>query len=873
MSNKLTDTEIQKAVYCMHKVDYNDISLHKVRDMLSFTNKILRDFRSHFILLAAFFILAVFSFLLMRSSIIANTKRLGNEIVHYYAMEEEKTFLSYKRFIERVAVIMNESRNMPDREQWLEKVFRALQESSKDDGNIKPYAVINKKIIACSPGEASGLDFSKAKWYNDALNADGKIIFTPIYADSSITHKSTITIAKKVNADNEVVAIDIYADKYAHPTRSKLLPDGSSYYLYDSAGNVFFYESSLGLSKEQIKKHASELFIFISKSKNSFFKIIFDPHGNQKFLYNAKTADGLTAIVTIPYSSLLEKLHNLLYVTLAILILLNIFIGFYIHKEYKANKRYEKITETVSFLGNIYYAIYLIDLENNNFTPIKESNDTKQFTVHAKSYQDFIQTVTRYMEENVTEEFISAFSINNLRTLSAQGIKEFGGDFKRLFPNGSEWVAARIFFDNISNTKSAILCLRKVTEEKEAQMKQYELLVTAVKNAKSSEKARNEFFSNMSHDMRTPLNGILGYTELGLNHAQTLAETREYLNKIKYSSNQLLELINHILELSRAEHKKYANEQAKINLPETIEACMQPFYAMAITQGKNFRVQYDIQNPYVYAHTFELTQILNNIISNAFKYSVKYDNITVKVRQLDSGSSAKYQILVEDTGKGMTKEFLKKIFIPYQREILFGAKEILGTGLGMPIVKNIITSLNGEISIDSELGKGTKVTVILPFAVAEEQKQNKEAPQTKQKTDLDGLRILLAEDNQINMEIAYKLLTAQNVLADKAWNGLEAVSFFTHSTENYYDLILMDLQMPKLDGLEAARQIRSLDRKDAKTVPIIAVSANAFAEDIANCLQAGMNDHIAKPFQPQKLYELIYSYTKGAAGKKDNKAI
>lgn len=844
----------------MHKLSYYGIIFLLGKSMLSRTNKILRDFRSHFILLAAFFIIALFSFLLMRSTIIANTQRLGNEIVHYYAMEEEKNFLSYKRFLDRIAVTINESRNFTDQTKWIEQFFKALQKSSKDDSNINPYAILNQKLIACERGAAQNIDFKNSIWYQKALNANGNIIITSIYEDS-VTHRPTMTMAKAIQG-SDVVAIDIYAENYKHPTRSKLLPNGSNYYLYDSVGNLFFYESDLGLEKTLIRKHAAELFAITKNNKNQLIKTAVDPHGNQKFIYSTKTEDGHTVIITIPYSSLLDQLHSLLYVTLAILTLLCLFIGYYMYKTYKTNSRYEKITETVNFLGNIYYAIFLIDLEKNTFTAIKIPEDVEYKAIQVNNYQKFLQTANKIMEPNIAKEFINAFSINNLRSLSAQNIKEFGGDFKRHFPGGSEWVAARIFFDNIFNTKSAILCFRKVAEEKEAQMKQYELLVTAVENAKNSEKARNEFFANMSHDMRTPLNGILGFTELGLNHAETLAETREYLNKIKYSSNQLLELINHILELSREEHKKREEKQSKINLQETIDACMQPFQAMAKTQNKHFSVEYDIQDLYVYAQPFELTQILNNVVSNALKYSHPGDSITISVRQLDTKNNAKYQIMVEDTGIGMTKEFLQKIFIPYQREILFGAKDILGTGLGMPIVKNIITSLNGEINIDSKLGAGTKVTIIIPLAVAEKQMPKEETQQQSETFSLDNIRVLLVEDNQINMEIAYKLLTAQNMTADKAWNGLEAVSFFTHSTEYFYDIILMDLQMPELDGFEATKQIRRLNRNDAKTIPIIALSANAFAEDIAKCLQAGMTSHIAKPFQPQKLFELISQYVK-----------
>lgn len=833
--------------------------------MISNPNKNIRDFQSHFIMLFIFFIIAMFSFLLMRASIITNTQKLGNEIAHYYAMEEEKNFLSYKRFLIRVAIVIDnlDTVSPKNKFQTIQNLFDEFCESSVDDSNIMPYAVIDGQILTTKYIGSYHKDiFKDSPWYEAALDAKGKIILTDVYEDR-ISKNNTVTMALLINRNKkDVLSLDIFAENYKHPSRSNLLPKGSNFYLFDRAGNIFYYESSLGLSDKDIRKHAENIFDNLHESKFSNLKFTYDPYGKQKFVFHAHTVDGFNIIVTIPYESLLEKLYNLLYITIAVLLLLCFFIGFNIYKTIKVNRHYAKITDTVNYLGNIYYAIFLIDLEKNTYTPIKMPEDTKKNLAPCKTYDDFLEISKGIMEENVSKEFISAFSIKNLHRLSLQGVKEFGGDFKRIFPSGTEWVAVRIFLDYISNTDSAIICFKKVTEEKEAQMKQYELLVTAVENSKKSEEARNKFFANMSHDMRTPLNGIIGFTELGLNHAKTLAETREYLSKIKFSSNHLLELINHILELSRNENIRHIEKQSKINLRETVGLCMQPFFALAKTQHKKFSVEYEFDNIYVFAPTFELTQILNNIVSNAFKYSRKYDSISLKVRLLDKNKNAKFQFIVEDTGKGMTKEFLQKIFIPYQREILFGAKEILGTGLGMPIVKNIVTSLNGEINIDSELNKGTKVTVILPFPLAKEEKTTETAP-TNEKLNLENLRILLAEDNNINMEIAYKLLTAQNMLVDKAWNGKEAVSFFAHSTKNFYDLILMDLQMPELDGIGAAKEIRALDREDAAEIPIIALSANAFAEDIAICLQAGMNDHIAKPFIPQKLFEMIYKYTRG----------
>ena len=288
----------------------------------------------------------------------------------------------------------------------------------------------------------------------------------------------------------------------------------------------------------------------------------------------------------------------------------------------------------------------------------------------------------------------------------------------------------------------------------------------------------------MSHDMRTPLNGIIGFTELGMNHAFTIEETKEYLNKIKLASHQLLELINYILEISRIENGNTSDVKTKMNLREVIEHSVQPFHALAMTETRNFSVHYDIRNEFIYAPAFKFVQIINNLLSNAFKYSKKGDSITVSVSQLYGSTNefkqTKYLFVFEDTGIGMSKEFLEKIFIPYQRETMFASKDIIGTGLGMAIVQSIITGLNGEININSELGKGTKISIVIPFDVVDEEEVpvQENTPVETKELDLTGLSVLLVEDNQINMEIATKLLMFKGMAVDKAYNGEEAVEHF-----------------------------------------------------------------------------------------------
>ena len=274
------------------------------------------------------------------------------------------------------------------------------------------------------------------------------------------------------------------------------------------------------------------------------------------------------------------------------------------------------------------------------------------------------------------------------------------------------------------------------------------------------------------------------------------------------------------------------------------------FRPQAEKEKKDFEISINLKEEQVYGDFFRVGQILNTLLSNAFKFTREGDSIAVSVRQIDHQKHAKYQIKVSDTGAGMSKEFLERIYLPYERETRFGAKYVLGTGLGMPIVKSLVSQMGGEIVVESTLGEGSTFTVTLPLEVAQDEPEVCGKKTWSPAGAADGLRgkhILLAEDNAINMEIATELLHMHDMSVTQAWNGREAVECFQSSPPFGFDAILMDMQMPEMGGCEAAKMIRGLDRPDALEIPILAVTANAFAEDIAATVDAGMNAHISKP--------------------------
>ena len=375
--------------------------------------------------------------------------------------------------------------------------------------------------------------------------------------------------------------------------------------------------------------------------------------------------------------------------------------------------------------------------------------------------------------------------------------------------------------------------------------------------ARQNEEAKQAFFRSMSHDMRTPLNAILGSSELARRHLEDSKRTAEYLDRIDSSGRYLLGLINDILEMARMEHGQVQLEHRQFDLRICVEECLSAFRIQAEREHKNLREEFQAERTALLGDDFRIQQVLNNLISNAFKFTPEQGTISLSVQQLDSGDYAKYKFVISDTGIGMSPEFLERIYEPYARELRFSDRQASGTGLGMSITKNLVVQMGGEIQVESAPGAGSTFTVILPLAAGKQPLQAAEKGEQTEPFSLEGLRILLAEDNEINMEIAAEMLEAQGITAVRAWNGAEAVDVFQAAEPFAFDAILMDIQMPLMDGCEAARQIRAMDRPDAGAVPIIAVTANAFSEDVSATTAAGMNAHVSKPINAAVLRQTL----------------
>ena len=422
----------------------------------------------------------------------------------------------------------------------------------------------------------------------------------------------------------------------------------------------------------------------------------------------------------------------------------------------------------------------------------------------------------------------------------------------------------RVLFDESLTPEEVVLCFREIEQEKLWQLQERKLLEDTLEAARRSEKARQAFFANMSHDMRTPLNAIIGMSDLARQALDDKEKVAGYLDKIHYSSFQLKNLIDDILNLSRMEEGRFDLNNQKIDLRQCVQDCLDAYRVQAEVEHKSLQASMELENAWVMADPVRIGQLLNNLLSNAFKFTSADDAISIAVTQIRN--TDKYKFVVSDTGIGMSPDFLPHLFEPYARENRFGSKKVAGTGLGMSITKNLVEQMNGEISVESGVGRGSTFTIVLPFVsvdpvCAGEEKEKQDAPDMEA---LRGKRILLAEDNMVNMELAVEVFSMHGIEVVQAWNGTEAVEQFAASEPFSFHFILMDMQMPELDGCGAARQIRAMNRPDAKSVPIIAVTANAFAEDIVATTAAGMDAHVAKPIDFSLLFSLLEKFIKNS---------
>ena len=837
-----------------------------------------RRMRLPLVAFAALTLLTLAGILLIRTALLRNAREAGTALSASCAAEEEGRLSVYETLLNfGVASLDSRLAAGESREEIRDFVgmyFRRV-DSVLGSGVVDPYVVLDGEILAANPWEGDAeYDYASAPWYGQARSAEGRVIFTDVYT-GAVYGRPVVTAAESGPQAGAVLAFDSLPEHLSFEAAE--LKEEESFFLCDGKGTAVYQKTALELPQEEVQAYLTSLVERISSGELEGGGAVRDMDGRRRAVYYTRLDNGWYSIVTVPYGVILGELWQVGWALLLMFAVSLLALFALARREQHLGERARRANETAQVLGNTYYALYRVNYERETYEMIKGSDYVRSRIPAFGPYGELLRTAGEVIEAEAFRDFTKSFSCENIRQLVDRQVSDYGGEFLRRFGGEYRWVSVRVLFDAALEAQEVVLCFREVEREKERQLQERRLLEDALQLAKQNEQSKQAFFRNMSHDMRTPLNAILGSSELARQHLDEPQRAAGYLDRIDSSGRYLLGLINDILEMARVEHGQVQLESRPFDLRKCVDDCLAAFRMQAGREGKALRENFAAGPETVVGDERRIQQILNNLLSNAFKFTPAGGEITLSVRQTESGEYGRYEFTVADTGIGMSPEFLRRIFEPYAREMRFGDRAASGTGLGMSITRSLAALMGGEIQVESEPGKGSRFTVVLPLPSAEPGQAGpaaEAAARAAARPDagaftLEGLSLLLAEDNEINMEITTEMLAARGVRVAQAFDGTEAVELFRQSAPFAFDAVLMDMQMPGLDGCAAARQIRALPRADAQSVPIIAVTANAFAEDVAATAAAGMDAHISKPIDFKKLAQALEQLL--CAGEKGNK--
>lgn len=530
-------------------------------------------------------------------------------------------------------------------------------------------------------------------------------------------------------------------------------------------------------------------------------------------------------------------------------------------------------------LCQCYYSIYLFDLENNTEEAIWQEDMIRRRREFPKGrldiyYEKFIQG---YVYEEDQEKMRRAGSPEFLRATLTAEQPVYDVDFRRVYPHGTGWVRSRFSIAEMTDgvVAKVVFANMDIDEQKQKELEEEtenrKNLFAAYESATMANEAKSNFLAQMSHDIRTPMNAVIGMTALAAAHVDEPERIKDCLEKISISSSHLLSLINEVLDMSKIEKGRLELLEEPFSLGTMMDNISSIIRPSALEKNHEIIFQTrDVTHEMLVGDANRVKQVLLNIISNAVKYTPDHGRVCVTVQEVPvrgAGEQACFLFMVEDNGIGMSREYIEHVFEPFSRSEDVKVRSKQGTGLGMAIAQGIVSTMQGDIQVKSQKGEGSCFTVTLNFKIQKEQdrdrKEDLPVPVRTGEPDyqaLEGKRILLVEDNSLNMEIARTILREHGLVVDEAENGQAACERFISSAPGVYEAVLMDLQMPVMDGYTAARTIRGSSHPQAETIPIIALTANAFAEDVAKALTCGMNSHVTKPIDFRLLFNTLEQF-------------
>ncbi len=526
--------------------------------------------------------------------------------------------------------------------------------------------------------------------------------------------------------------------------------------------------------------------------------------------------------------------------------------------------------EVVNSLSTIYSTIFRADLDTGHYDILTSVPLMKEVAASSGDFDEVKEQIIASFIDPGFQDVMRVFLDFHTLAKRLQSENTITTEYKA--PTG-QWLQARFIAkrrDEEGRAKEVLYVACDITEEKLKDLKQQEELTHALAAAQQANKAKTTFLNSMSHDIRTPMNAIIGFTALAQAHMDQQAQVKDYLDKISTSSTHLLNLINDILDMSRIESGTVRLEEAAVHIPHLMDELCTMLQSLVNSRKQNLFIDIqDVVHQDVFADKLRLNQVLLNIAGNAVKFTKPGGNILIRLieKPCSRKGYAAYEFSIKDNGIGMSKDYLGHIFETFSREYSSTVSGIQGTGLGMAITKNIVDMMGGTIQVESEEGKGSRVTVTLDLCLADESGETRIQPtarksivtgrEQKRTYDYSGKRALLVEDNELNREIATAILEGTGMTVDSVNDGDVAVSTINGAPPDKYDLIFMDIQMPKMDGYTATREIRTLPDNRKANIPIVAMTANAFEEDKRKSYESGMNGHVIKPISLEAIAEVL----------------
>ncbi len=719
----------------------------------------------------------------------------------------------------------------------------------------------------------------------DTIGTEGEILAPYISENSG---KRVIAIAYRVPFQDGVSGTlirEIDVNSLNDAFSVDFLRNRGHSYLIDKNGDILFRSTTTRGNKtsgniftilenetENEKTTVDEIADMVRDGSSAWTVLSYNSENNLYYFSPVQSTDWYLVSVVLEDVLNVQTQHILMRTFILVLIILLGFaalIGLLLYREHQNLKLLESENSSekqmlIESNSEVKTIILAVNPEKDTYKLLSIAADEERMqTVTEAKFSALVAAFSNAVDAQYREEYQKRFGLQNLKKVVQQQKNEYY-EFMAEQNGETHWIGAEAVVVHPENQDSMIVYSERIMDvAKKEEEENRRVLQNALDMAEQANHAKTTFLNSMSHDIRTPMNAIIGFTALATAHIDDTALVKDYLRKIATSGDHLLSLINDILDMSRIESGSMKIEEAQVHLPtllQEIKTIVQPDIE---AKQMSFLIDTgEIKNEEILCDKLHFSQVMLNLLSNAVKYTPAAGKIEIHVRQKVSvrPDYACYEFHVKDNGIGMSEEFQKHVFESFTREQTQTVSGIQGSGLGMAITKNILDMMGGTISVHSETNVGTAFIVTLQFKIAAE--TGKAAVQEEDNVsgatiDLKGRKVLLAEDNELNREIATAILEDIGVAVSCVSNGIEVVDEIAHSVPGQYDLILMDIQMPLMDGYTATREIRTLDNPEIVDIPIIALTANAFDSDKKKALKTGMNGYVAKPISTEKLMEAM----------------